>query len=129
MPDRARRTTGRSSSFVTQPGATPDAMLAALLVAFALMQAPRIDDGVALAVDGDYLQALSRFERLRKSDPTSPVYNYYVGLCHLYLRDTQLARHYLDRSTEQEATFPKNVLLAGAGLAGGRRLQRGRRSR
>lgn len=73
---------------------------------------------VRLAIDGEYEEALSQFERKLRARPKDSVLNYYVGLLHLYLKNAGKARIFLKASIGNDAPFPKAYYwLAQAWLA------------
>lgn len=75
---------------------------------------------VSLAVAAEYRPALQILETLLREKRDDPLLNYYAGLCHWYLKDSDLSLAYLRRAVEKEAPFPQAYYwLAQAHLARG----------
>lgn len=68
---------------------------------------PELDDGIALATAAEYDAARQLFLQLLDAEPESPLLNYYVGVCSLFLREEEEARAYLSRAVDLEAAFPE----------------------
>lgn len=100
----------------------PTLLLVALLTAvpaFAQNATQKeLKKGIQLAVSARYREALSVFRSLLSRRPRDPLFNYYVGLTQLQLRDVDHAVAYLEQSVALEAPFPQAYYwLAQAYLA------------
>lgn len=59
------------------------------------------------AIDANYAEALLQFQRFEEEHPEHPLLQYYIGLCHFYLKESEDARRYLGKSVENRADFPE----------------------
>ncbi len=66
-----------------------------------------IAKGRQLALDGRYREALQVFERLLLDDSSNPLFNYYVGMCHLNMDSVDKAILFLETAVERKAKFPQ----------------------
>jgi tetratricopeptide (TPR) repeat protein len=81
-------------------------LLAALPVS-AESVSEEVQRAIVMATEGEYRDALGLFrEQLARKDD-DPLLNYYVGLCHFYLKETDQAVVFLNRAVEKKAPFPQ----------------------
>jgi tetratricopeptide (TPR) repeat protein len=68
------------------------------------------EQAIALAVDGQYEEALRIFQRLLHDSPENPLLNYYAGAACVRTNRVGEGMGYLERAVRYEAQFPQAYL-------------------
>ncbi len=83
----------------------------ALLLCFSTLlaadQRSRRDEGVSLAIAGEYQRAYEIFRELLHDAPDDPLLNYYTGAACVRLNRQAEGMEYLEKAVRREAPFPQ----------------------